>query len=129
VDNQSGAGWHQIKVVDAARREGLAVGQWLERRVNEWLDGAEIAARRTTDHWAIVEPGPLRETLQVPSSRRPVSPTIREKSDRERLDELRGEVATLRNVVNVLRAEVRKLGRERVDKLYNLPGAAGPGED
>jgi hypothetical protein len=67
--------------------------------------------------------------LQVPSSRRPVSPTIREKSDRERLDELRGEVATLRNVVNVLRAEVRKLGRERVDKLYNLPGAAGPGED
>ena len=26
------------KVTAAARKEGLTVGQWLERRVNEWLE-------------------------------------------------------------------------------------------
>jgi hypothetical protein len=27
------------RVTVAARKEGLTVGQWLERRVNEWLEG------------------------------------------------------------------------------------------
>jgi hypothetical protein len=31
------------KVIVAARKEGLTVGQWLERRVNEWLeDGSPV---------------------------------------------------------------------------------------
>jgi hypothetical protein len=31
------------KVITAARKEALTVGQWLERRVNEWLaDGAPV---------------------------------------------------------------------------------------
>jgi hypothetical protein len=31
------------KVIAAARQEGLTVGQWLERRVNEWLaDGGPV---------------------------------------------------------------------------------------
>lgn len=31
----------RLAVTDAARKEGLTVGQWLERRVNEWLsDGS-----------------------------------------------------------------------------------------
>ena len=31
------------KVTIAARKEGLTVGQWLERRVNEWLeDGGPV---------------------------------------------------------------------------------------
>ena len=29
-------------VIAAARKEGLAVGKWLERRVNEWLDHQEL---------------------------------------------------------------------------------------
>jgi hypothetical protein len=31
------------KVIIAARKEGLTVGQWIERRVNEWLvDGGPV---------------------------------------------------------------------------------------
>jgi hypothetical protein len=30
------------QVIAAARKEGLTVGQWLERRVNEWLDHQEL---------------------------------------------------------------------------------------
>lgn len=31
----------RLAVIDAARKEGATVGQWLERRVNEWLsDGS-----------------------------------------------------------------------------------------
>jgi hypothetical protein len=31
------------KVIVAARKEGLTVGQWLERRVNEWIeDGGPV---------------------------------------------------------------------------------------
>jgi hypothetical protein len=29
-------------VIAAARKEGLTVGKWLERRVNEWLDHKEL---------------------------------------------------------------------------------------
>lgn len=29
------------KVIAAARKEGLTVGQWLERRVNEWMQEGE----------------------------------------------------------------------------------------
>jgi hypothetical protein len=33
----------RTKVTAAARKEGLTVGQWLERRVNEWLeDGGPV---------------------------------------------------------------------------------------
>jgi hypothetical protein len=28
-----------LRYTVAARKEGLTVGQWLERRVNEWLEG------------------------------------------------------------------------------------------
>jgi hypothetical protein len=35
------------KVMIAARQEGLTVGQWLERRVNEWTeDGGPVRVRR-----------------------------------------------------------------------------------
>jgi hypothetical protein len=30
------------RVIAAARKEGLTVGQWLERRVNGWLDHQEL---------------------------------------------------------------------------------------
>ena len=30
------------QVIAAARKEGLTVGQWLERQVNEWLDHQEL---------------------------------------------------------------------------------------
>jgi hypothetical protein len=30
------------QVIAAARKEGLTVGQWLERRINEWFDHREL---------------------------------------------------------------------------------------
>lgn len=42
------------KVIAAARQEGLTVGQWLERRVNEWLEDGGPVRVSHGQHGALV---------------------------------------------------------------------------
>lgn len=48
------------RIIDAAHKEGLSVGQWLERRANEWLDDGgpvRVSPGQTTP----VSPVPMAE--------------------------------------------------------------------
>ena len=63
------------KVTIAARKEGLTVGQWLERRVNEWLADGE----------------PVRVIPSQPTNGgklAPVSPQVGHQADHDELREL-----------------------------------------
>lgn len=53
-------------IVAAARREGLTVGQWLERRVAEWeLDGAPVPVAASAAASPVPNLGDLAQVMQA----------------------------------------------------------------
>jgi hypothetical protein len=70
------------KVTIAARKEGLTIGQWLERRVAEWLEDG----------------GPVRVSKGQPGNGKELVPVSRGQPDRPDLSQLRELVTMAREL-------------------------------